>query len=180
MSYTPSKSGIVPMPAYFDRYILKVPGDALIPALEDSLSQWIHSDWSLLARIGDKVYQPGKWTVRDILQHIIDTERIMSYRALRFARADKTLLPGFDEDFFAAGAGANLRSLSALKEELVHLRMANIAMFRDFSREQMERSGICFHTEITVLALGFVLAGHQLHHFQVMQERYYPLAASAE
>ncbi|MBK9318154.1 MAG: DinB family protein [Bacteroidetes bacterium] len=111
-----------------------------------------------------------------VLQHINDTERIMSYRALRFARNDKTLLPGYDENYFVEHSNANERSLEALKEEFILLRKSAINMYESFNEESLLRRGICFNVDLSVLALGFILAGHQIHHMKVMQEKYYFLA----
>lgn len=170
------KSEIVSKPNYFDRYIAVVPDDDLFVALTHSLDNWMKMDWDHLARIGDKVYAPGKWTIKEVVQHINDTERIMSYRALRFARNDKTILPGYDENYFVENCNANERSLEALKEEFFFLRNAAINMYEGFSEVEWKRTGICFNAELSVLALGFVLAGHQIHHMKIIMERYFNLA----
>ncbi|MBK9321082.1 MAG: DinB family protein [Bacteroidetes bacterium] len=170
------KSEIVSNPNYFDRYIAVVPDDDLFVALTHSLDNWMKMDWDRLARIGDKVYAPGKWTIKEVLQHINDTERIMSYRALRFARNDKTLLPGYDENYFVEHSNANERSLEALKEEFILLRKSSLNMYESFNEECLLRRGICFNVDLSVLALGFILAGHQIHHMNIIRERYFLLA----
>ena len=170
------KSEIVSKPNYFDRYIAAVPEDNLHLALTNSLENWISMDWDRLARIGDKVYAPGKWTIKEVVQHINDTERIMSYRALRFARNDRTLLPGYDENYFVEHSNANERSLEALQEEFILLRKSAVNMFESFTNESLLHRGICFNVDLSVLALGFILAGHQIHHMNIIRERYFLLA----
>lgn len=170
-----SRSRIQPLPSFFDRYILEVEEDDLMLALGNSLEYWDNFYWDVLEKLGNRVYQPGKWTVKDILQHINDNERVQSYRILRFARNDNTALPGYDEDLFVANANANDRSLDELRDEFIFLRKASSNMLKSFNAEVLMRRGICFNIELSVLALGFVLVGHQMHHMKVMEERYFPL-----
>jgi len=170
-----SKANINPMPKFFDAYIKDVMEEDVIVALRNSLLQWESLDWSLLNKIGNRVYQEGKWSIKDLLQHINDNERVQGYRMMRFARKDATPLPGYDEDLFVANANANERSLENLRDEFVFLRKANLNMIESFDAATLMRSGICFNIEMSVLALGFVLVGHQIHHLRVMEERYYSL-----
>ncbi|HEY6083528.1 MAG TPA: DinB family protein, partial [Chitinophagaceae bacterium] len=111
------RSAIKPMPEFFDQYINLIDDIELKEAFEKSLLDIHNIDRAAMEAIGDKTYAPGKWTIRDIFQHIIDTERVMSYRALRFARNDKTPLPGFDQDLFTAEAKAGKKTVSALLDE---------------------------------------------------------------
>lgn len=120
-------------------------------------------------------YAEGKWTVADILQHLIDTERILSYRALRIARNDHTPLPGFDEAYFAGFTLASQRSIDGLLEEFDLLRRATIALYRSFDDAMLQRSSLCGGIQISVLALGYLIAGHTLHHLQIIRDRYLPL-----
>ena len=126
-------------------------------------------------KIGDKRYQPDKWTVKDVFQHIIDNERIQSYRALRFARKDTTELPGYDEKIFGDNAKTSNRTFTDLLDELKTLRVSVIQLFRSFDKTDMGNSGICFGQRISVTALGFVIIGHQIHHLRIIDERYKPL-----
>lgn len=174
------KSAINPLPAFFDRYINRVEEMELQDALLQYSPVKLFADTDSLLALGDKVYAPGKWTVKDILQHCLDTERIMTYRALRFARNDSTLLPGFEEDYFAAHAKGNRRTLPDLLEEWGLLRNSTIALFRSFDEEMLMRTGQSFKGDISVLALGFVICGHPIHHLHVIQERYYPLLTLPE
>lgn len=162
------------MPVYFDRYIALVEEDELVDAFEHSLLAVKNIDRDLLERIGSRVYAPGKWTVKDILQHLIDSERVFAYRALRFARADSTVLPGFDEEHFARMAQAERHSLDDLIDDLMAARRATMRMFASFDASVAHNIGICFNKEASVLALGFTIVGHQKHHLNVIQERYHP------
>lgn len=171
-----NKKEIVPSPEFFDRYINLVPEENIFEALDSSKSDIENLDLSHLKKIGDKVYAPNKWTIKDILQHIIDNERVQAYRALRFARKDATQLPGYDEQLFAQTSSANLRTLEELLEELKIVRLSTIALFKSFDNVSLQNSGVCFEINISVLALGYVIVGHQIHHFQIIKERYAHLA----
>ena len=169
------KSQIVQMPQFFDRYINLADDLDIVEALEkyDTIETLV--DQQKLEKLGDQKYAPGKWTVKDIVQHITDNERIQAYRAMRFSRNDKSSLPGYDENLLADNTNASARSLNDLLAEFAAVRRSNILLYRSFSDEMQQRTGICFNTNISVLALGFVLVGHQIHHSNIIRERYYPL-----
>ncbi|GAA4415504.1 DinB family protein [Nibrella viscosa] len=169
------KSDIHPMPEFFDRYINLVDDLPVRDALAQNASLFAGPLQAQLEAVGDRVYAPGKWTVKDILQHCIDTERILSYRALRFARNDQTPLPGFDEESFAQYTTAGERTISDLLEEFSTVRASSLALYRNFTDEMLHREGICFNKKLSVLALGFVITGHPIHHLKVLKERYFPL-----
>jgi len=171
-----NKASIKPMPVYFDRYINLVPEDHLGEALRNSMTALEQIDLNLLSRIGSKVYAPGKWTIKDILQHLIDSERVFTYRALRFARNDDTVLPGFDENLFADNASTESRALEVILTELETTRTSTRFMFESFDMDCLTRRGISYDKEISVLGLGFTIIGHQIHHFNVINERYAGLA----
>mgnify|MGYP003604460799 CR=1 FL=1 len=120
----------------------------------------------------DYQYAAGKWTIKDILQHLIDCERIFAYRALRFARKDFTPLPGFNEDDFASVAEGSNRSIRDLLTELAIVREATLGLFRTFSDEVLLRKGMASGNEMSVRALGFIIVGHQNHHQRIFEERY--------
>jgi uncharacterized damage-inducible protein DinB len=170
-----NKNKINNLPAYFDRYIGYVPDIDLSVALDEYGTSYIMAEKELLSQIGHKVYAPGKWTIRDILQHIIDTERIFAYRALRIGRQDTTILPGFDENLYAANAHASGRKLEDLLSEFDLVRQTTIALFNSFTDEDKLREGFIHKSDISVLALGFTITGHVIHHVNVIKERYYPL-----
>lgn len=169
------RSAIPVMPEFFDRYINRVGDIELLEAL--TIYSRLDEQISLetMTALDGKRYAPGKWTIKDILQHLIDTERIISYRALRFARNDKTILPGFDEDLFGESAHSEQRTIEELLDEFYVLRQSTIALFKSFDEEMLLRDGICFNKTVSVIAIGFILVGHPLHHINVLNERYLPL-----
>ncbi len=169
------RSSINPMPEYYGRYINLVEDIELSDALRKSLKDLDRLDETTLGLIGDQTYAPGKWTVKDVLQHIIDTERVMSYRALRFARNDKTPLQGFDQDIFAINSRADKKQVGSLIAELKRLRASTIDLFEGLDDEMLTRKGLSSNKELTPLALGFIIAGHQIHHLHILTEKYLPL-----
>ena len=169
------KSDVPRLPSYFDRYIDQVDDLDLAEAFQQSSAAMQALDLEKLQAIGDRVYAPGKWTLRDLFQHLIDGERIFGYRALRFARNDKTALPGFDENLFAENAGANRRPLEEILAEMHSVRESTRLLFHSFDEAALRRTGVMFNTELPVLAIGFTVVGHQIHHFRIMEERYFPM-----
>ncbi len=169
------KSDVPRIPSYFDTYINKVEDIELEVALQHSLAELDALDMDALQRLGDQVYAPGKWTVRDIIQHITDCERVFCYRALSVGRGDTPALPGFDENIYAVNAGANSRSLEDVVVELRLVRQCSIALFRTFDEAALRRTGTMFKFELPVLAVAYIMVGHQRHHLGVVNERYLPL-----
>lgn len=169
------KSDIQQMPQFFDRYIKLADDLDIVAALEkyDTMESLVEK--SLMEQIGDQVYGPDKWTIKEIIQHNIDNERVQAYRALRIARNDQTKLPGYDETLFAANTTAKERSLDDLLAEFAVVRRSNIFLFKSFTDEMQQRVGNCNNIAISTLALGFVLVGHQIHHSNIIKERYAPL-----
>lgn len=117
-------------------------------------------------------YDKGKWSIKELLQHLIDTERIMSYRALRFSRNDATELQGFDENWYVENSNGNDRNSNDLVEEFTCTRRASISLFKSFTNEMLLLSGTANGSDMTVRALGFIIAGHQMHHLKIIKERY--------
>jgi hypothetical protein len=169
------KSDIISMPAFFDKYINQVLENDLFIAFLDSQKAIESLDMEMLKKIGNKTYQTGKWTLNDIFQHIVDNERIQSYRAMRFSRKDSTILPGYDEQLLGANANADKRKLEDIIEELKTVRLSTIQLFKSFDDNAFQYSGICFNQNVSVLALGFNIIGHQIHHLKVVKEKYLPL-----
>ncbi len=159
-------------PEYFSPYIETVADVDLVEELEISVHRLIRFIQDIPMDKHDYSYAEGKWTIKDIIQHLIDAERIFSYRALRFARNDKTELPGFEEDLYAEIANGNKRSLIDLLSELAVVRQATLSLFKTFSEEVMMRKGIASNNAVSVRAIGFVIIGHQNHHQRIFQERY--------
>lgn len=170
------RSDIHPMPEYFDRYIFNAADVELEEAFINSLHQLDLLDRTAMEAVGNKVYAPDKWTIPDIVQHITDTERVFAYRALRFARNDATRLHGFDQDLFADNAHAVKRDLSDLLEELKLVRQTTIMLFNSFNDVMLLRQGFCYKGDMSVLAIGFTIIGHQEHHLAIIKEKYLPLA----
>jgi hypothetical protein len=169
------RSDISPMPAFFDRYINQVEDIDLSEAFEKYTPDAIYADITRLSALGDQVYAPGKWTIRDILQHVVDNERIMCYRALRFSRNDLTPLPGYEEEILAANTLASSRTLADLLEEYNVVRQGTILLFRNMDETMLTRLGTANEAQISPLALAFVILGHPVHHMNVIRERYFPL-----
>lgn len=117
-------------------------------------------------------YALGKWTIAEVILHIIDAERVFQYRALRFLRNDKTPLPGFDQDLYVKTSNANTRSKNSLISEYLAVREASITLFLNLDNEGLTRSGVASNIEWTVATLGFVICGHQKHHRQIIAQRY--------
>ncbi|OYX83524.1 MAG: damage-inducible protein DinB [Flavobacteriales bacterium 32-34-25] len=157
----------------FNATYIKAAGDGdLYEDLEISLHDFIRFVQDIPMDKFDYRYAEGKWTIKEIIQHIIDTERVFAYRALRISRNDKTPLPGFDENDYVANTNANSRHLQGLLTELSIVRQSTLALFKSFSDEQLKRIGIASNHEISVRAIGFIIIGHQKHHQKVFQERY--------
>ena len=157
---------------YFFPYISVLGDVTLIEELEISLHEFIRFVQNIPMDKFDFRYAEGKWTIKEIIQHVIDTERIFAYRALRISRNDQTPLPGFDENAYVNNTQANDRNLQDLLTELSAVRHSNIFLFKSFSNEQLERTGIASNAGISVRAIGFIMIGHQKHHQKVFEERY--------
>lgn len=159
-------------PSYCETYF-KAAGDVvLVEELEICLHDFIRFVQNLPMDKFDYRYAEGKWTIKEIIQHIMDTERILAYRALRISRNDSTPLPGFDENSYADNTSANTRNLQDLLTELSAVRHSNLLLFKSFSKEQLLRIGTASDQPISVRAIGFMLIGHQKHHQKVFAELY--------
>jgi uncharacterized damage-inducible protein DinB len=162
------------IPAFYRDYVSEVPGDDLNVALLLA-SDRLHA---LLDGLSDEQashrYAPGKWTVKEVLQHIVDAERIFAYRALRFARNDSTELPGFEEDDYVPEARCETRMLDDMLKEHDAVRAATTTLFNSFDEQSLERVGTANGNRIGVRAIGWVIAGHALHHIRILHERYLP------
>ncbi|MBK7763033.1 MAG: DinB family protein [Bacteroidetes bacterium] len=158
---------------YFEQYIKEVSDDADILAwLEDIIMDTEEIILALPKSKHEYRYAEGKWTIKEILQHLIDTERIMCYRAMCIARGDQASLPGFEEDDYAAKSFANKRTVDALLDEFDMVRNCTIALFKSFDTSVLETIGTANGKQISVRALAYIIAGHELHHMKVIQERY--------
>lgn len=169
------RSDIHPLPEYFDRYINQVADIELSQAFADSIVALDELDLNQLEQLDGKIYAPGKWTCKTILQHITDFERIFSYRALLFARKDPHTRQGVDENLLAEDCRADARTTVEVVAELKAVRLATKALFDSFDDELLRRTGINWKFEVSVASLGFTMLGHQVHHLNVIRERYLPL-----
>lgn len=160
--------------AFYETYVSLIPGKDILGALETQRLQTMQLFAGRSERDGNFRYAPGKWTVKEVLGHVLDAERIFTYRALRIARADQKPLQGFEQDDFVRVAGSNERTLGDLTEEFALVRGASIALFRSLRDEAWERRGVASNNEVTVRALAYITAGHELHHRHVVEERYFP------
>lgn len=160
------------VPEYYHKYINLVPHEDL----KELLEQHENNNYGFLKNIPedkwDYRYAPGKWSIKELVQHLIDTERIFCYRALRFARKDKTELPGFDENAYAAASNSNKRTKEDLLKELQVIEQATTLLFKSFDEEQLEASGTANGKEIYVRAIGYIIIGHAMHHNKILSERY--------
>lgn len=157
---------------FYHNYINLVTEDELAEAFDKESASFIRFLDTIPMEKYDYRYAEGKWTIKEVLQHIIDAERIFSYRALRFARKDKTPLPGFDENSFAAASKADARNWDKLVEEFKVVRRSSELLFHSFDEEQLESDGISSNAPNYVLALGFIIIGHTMHHQKILKERY--------
>ncbi|WP_072008612.1 alpha/beta hydrolase-fold protein [Hymenobacter sp. IS2118] len=162
--------------AYAATYINQVPEGADPREVLRAIGPEFHVLFGHLTEAqAEKGYAEGKWTLKEMLQHQIDTERIFAYRALRFARNDSRDLPGFDQDDYVTHSGANTRSVASLLAEYDAVRASTLALFDSFTDEQLDRRGTANGGAATVRALLFIVPGHELHHLQVIRERYLPV-----
>lgn len=160
------------LPQFYRRYVEHVKGYDLLEAFEISSSETVSLVRALPEDKGEFRYAPGKWTIKELLCHMLDTERILSYRALRFARNDKTPLHGFEENDYAPEANANNRSFASIADEMGRLRLTTIDLFTSFTEEMLKRKGLANNVEFSVLTLGYIISGHESHHRSILNERY--------
>ena len=160
------------IPPFYKRYVDHVKDSDMLHILDHSSQLLLLLVRSIPEEKGEYRYAPGKWSIKELLCHMMDAERIFAYRALRFARNDSTPLEGFEENDYAPEANANARSIQQLAEEMERLRKSTIDLFMSFTPLMLSRKGIANNTEISVLNLGYIVPGHETHHRLVLEERY--------
>ncbi len=160
---------------YYGKYIELVPAGDLIATLIQQINDTLALLRGLSEAQAETRYEPGKWSIKEMLGHLIDTERVMSYRALRIARADETPLPGFEQDDYVRAASFDSRTLANLLEEYLAVRAATVALFRNLEAAAIARRGTANNVPVTVRALAYIIAGHERHHVNVLREKYLPL-----
>ena len=158
--------------SFYAPYINALGEVNLMEELEISLHDFIRFVQNIPMDKFDYRYAEGKWNIKEIIQHVIDTERIFAYRALRISRNDETPLPGFDENYYIANTEASNRSIQDLLTEFSAVRHSNLFLFKSLSDEQLRRIGTASNTAVSVRAIGFIMIGHQKHHQKVFEERY--------
>jgi uncharacterized damage-inducible protein DinB len=157
---------------YYHGYIALAEGDDLVRALQKASDTVWNTVYLIPAGRAEHRYAPGKWSIKEVFQHVIDSERIFAYRALRFARNDRTELPGYEENDYVPEARVERRGFHQLLREHDVVRNATIELFRSFDEEMLLRSGTANKNRMSVRALGWTIAGHAMHHMRVITERY--------
>jgi hypothetical protein len=157
---------------YYDRYISLVPGNDVLAALDEQRRQMLLLLSGRPEADGDLRYAPDKWSLKEVLGHVNDTERIMSYRALRIARGDATPIEGYEQDDYVRNGPFGWRPLPDLIEDYIAVRRATVSLFRNLDEAAWARRGVANKNEVTVRALAYVIAGHELHHRTILEEKY--------
>ena len=157
---------------FYSGYMKNIPHDNIIKLLEEGRDNLQSLIKSISEEKGNYAYDQGKWSIKEVLGHMADVERVMAYRAMCIARGEQQSLPGFEQDDYVNTADFNKRSLSSLSEELLSLRNADITLFKSFDDETMMKKGIANNYTNTVRAFMFIIAGHELHHIKILKERY--------
>ncbi len=166
------KININQVPEFYRTYVRFLQGETVVEQLQSSAKDFNYLLNTFSNEKAEHRYEEGKWSVKDLIQHIIDAERVFCYRAMRFARNDKIELPGFEQDDYAQTASADRRDIQDLMSEFTSTRYSTISLFTSLTEEDLKRTGIASGVEFTVEILGYVISGHLLHHLEVIRERY--------
>jgi hypothetical protein len=157
---------------YYQKYVNQVPEGDLLATLQRQGGETV----TLLRNVSEEkstfAYAPGKWTLREVIGHLTDAERVFTYRALSFARADPSALPSFDENVWAATSNAGARTIEDHIDDFIAVRASTLALFRGFGSAELARSGVASGNPVTVRALAWIIAGHERHHVGVLRDRY--------
>ena len=162
------------VPSFYHRYVDPLKEEDLINILENASAKTLGFLNDLEEANGDFRYASGKWSVKEVICHMLDAERVFCFRALTFARNDKTELPGFDENAYAPEANATSRTIAELAREASNLRATTLDLFKSFTPEMSTRTGLANNGKFSVRGIGYIIAGHELHHLTILQERYFP------
>ena len=157
---------------YYGRYISEAPDIDINKGLEIGKESFVEFTNSIHGEKFEYRYDEGKWTIKEVIQHLIDTERLFSYRAFHFARRDKSPVPGFDQDHFVKESNANSKTPKELLDEYLALRNATISLFASFTDEMWQNTGVLYETPMSARAAGFVIVGHEVYHQRIIEERY--------
>jgi uncharacterized damage-inducible protein DinB len=162
--------------AYYDRYISLVEGEDILSRLDHQRRQTMMLLCARDEKDGDFRYAPGKWSAKEVLGHVCDTERIFAYRALRISRGDATPLESFEQDDYVREGPFGNRLLADLVEDFIAVRRATLSLLRNLDEAAWMRRGIASKNEVTVRALAYMIAGHELHHRKILEEKYFAAA----
>ena len=157
---------------YYESYIKLIEGDDILKILNEQSKKTQDVLNSFSEHRGNFRYADGKWTVKEVVGHLLDTERVFAYRALCIARGEKKSLPGFDQDDYVSEGNFNRRELFDLNYEYRLLRESNLLLFRSFTPEMLKLKGFANESSITVLAILFIIAGHEKHHMNFLRAKY--------
>ncbi len=159
---------------HYQAYVTLVPETDVVAAMERQVPESIRMLHGLPATLADYRYEAGKWTIREVIGHIIDTERIFGFRALAFARGEHAPIPGADENEYVRHAAFERYSIDDLVQEYEHLRRSHVSFFRHLAPEAWGRSGTANGLPVTVRALAYIILGHERHHLKIIRDRYIP------
>jgi hypothetical protein len=159
-------------PEYYKPYVDLVPEGELLTLLKENLVKTIELFESLSEASGHFRYAEDKWSIKEVLGHMADTERIMSYRLLRIGRGDQTALAGFNENEYVEGSQINKLPIKRILEDFIAIRKATLTLFQNMPEEAWANIGFANNTDVTARAIGYIIAGHALHHFKIINDRY--------
>lgn len=160
---------------YYGKYISLIPAGDLIKLMNEQFERTLATLQKVSETQSLTRYAPGKWSIKEVVGHMVDTERIMSYRALRIGRGDETPIPGFEQDDYVRGANSNARPFREIVEEFQAVRQATLALFSSFDEAALSRRGTASDLPVSARALTHIVAGHERHHMNVLQKEYLPL-----
>ena len=160
------------LPEFYKNYVTHVQNLDVVEALQSSNTETINLLSTISEEMGEYRYEPGKWSIKEVICHMMDAERIFAYRALRFSRNDATPLASFEENNYAPQANAHGRSLAQLIKEVRNLRITSIDLFANLTPDMLQRKGVASNKPISVINLGYIIAGHETHHRNILIERY--------
>ena len=163
---------LVKIPEFYQGYVKSLGQGDLVPLLLKTGDEFIEFGRGLSEAQGAYRYAEGKWSIKEVIQHVIDSERIFAYRALRFARNDKTEIPGFEQNDYVPESSADNRSIHGLMTEFTNVRASTVDLFTSFTSEMKQRTGVSNKVEMSVEALGYIISGHLKHHLNIIYERY--------
>lgn len=167
-----TKPGAEEYAPYYGKYVSLVPDGDIVGTLTKQLGDTLSAWRAVPADKAEHRYAPGKWTTKEMMAHVIDTERIMAYRALRIARGDKTALPGFEQDDFIACGDWSNRTMADLADEFESVRKSNLYLFRNLSDAAWKQVGTASNNPVSARALAYIIAGHELYHQEILRDRY--------